>query len=101
MFSLAFSFANFETTKGNTVKANILHCPKKKLLLNFQNLQMKKRGETFFGECKEEIAGLEKPVHPQNATMKIIYMYNITLPFRETKNVFQFLMRCIHNQTRT
>ena len=58
MFLLAFSFAHFETTRGNTVKANIslpsdksyLHCPKK-FLLNFQNSQMKKRGETLFGEC--------------------------------------------------
>ncbi len=44
MFLLTFSFANFETTRERRGKA-------KKLLLNFQNLQVKKRGETFFGEC--------------------------------------------------
>ncbi len=49
MFLLAFSFANFETTRGSRGKANFsfLYCPKK-LLLNFQNSQMKKRGETLF-----------------------------------------------------
>ncbi len=51
MFPLAFSFANFETTRGNTGKANISYTAKKNLLLNFQNSQMKKRGETLFGEC--------------------------------------------------
>ncbi len=49
MFLLAFSFANFETTRGNTGKAN--YTAQKKFLLNFQNSQMKKRGETLFGEC--------------------------------------------------
>ncbi len=56
MFLLAFSFVNFETTRGNTGKANIsflslLTTLPKKLLLNFQHSQMKKRGETLFGEC--------------------------------------------------
>ena len=52
MFLLAFSFVNFETTRGSRGKANIsfLYCPKK-LLPNFQNLQMKKGGETLLGEC--------------------------------------------------
>ncbi len=50
MFLLAFSFANFETTRGNTGKANI-YTAQKRFLLNFQNSQMKKRGETLFGEC--------------------------------------------------
>ncbi len=31
------------------IKVN--YTAKKKLLLNFQNSQMKKRGETLFGEC--------------------------------------------------
>ena len=52
MFLLPFSFANFETTRGNTRKANMIkvyYTVQKKLLLNFQNLQMKKQGETFLG----------------------------------------------------
>ncbi len=53
MFLLAFSFANFKTTRGNTGKANINYTAQKKLLLNFQNSQMKKRGETLFGECTQ------------------------------------------------
>ncbi len=53
MFLLAFSFANFETTRGSRGKVNIKvhYIAQKKLLLNFQNSQMKKRGETLFGEC--------------------------------------------------
>ncbi len=51
MFLLAFSFANFETTRGSRGKANISYTAPKKLLLNFQNSQMEKRGETLFGEC--------------------------------------------------
>ena len=62
MFLLTFSFANFETTRGSRGKANISflynylmikvnYTAQKKLLLNFQNLQMEKRGETLFGEC--------------------------------------------------
>ncbi len=49
MFLLAFFFANVETTTGSRGKANIkvnYTAPKK-----FKNLQMKKQGETFFGEC--------------------------------------------------
>ena len=60
MFLLAFPFANFETTRGNTGKANISflslfnYTAQKKFLLNFQNSQMKKRGETLFGECTSD-----------------------------------------------
>ncbi len=57
MFLLAFSFANFETTRESRGKANVSiikvnYTAQKKLLLNFQNLLMKKRGETLFEECK-------------------------------------------------
>ena len=59
MFLLSFSIANFETTRGNTGKVNMYnylmikvdYTAQKKLLHNYQNLQMKKRGETLFGEC--------------------------------------------------
>ncbi len=60
MFLLAFSFANFETTRGSRRKAYIsflyltikVNYPaQKKLLLKFQNSQMKKRGETLFRDC--------------------------------------------------
>ncbi len=51
MFLLAFSFANFKTTRGCRGKAKVNYTAQKKLLLNFQNSQMKKRGETLFGKC--------------------------------------------------
>ena len=64
MFLLAFSFANFEMTRGSIGKANISfnYTALKKLLLNCQILQMKKRGETFFGECMLQ-KGKGDPVH--------------------------------------
>ena len=55
---LAFSFANFEMTRGSnylglTIKLN--YTGPKKLLLNFLKFKSNKRGVSFLGECKDVI----------------------------------------------
>ncbi len=66
MFLLTFSFANFEMTRGSRGKANVNYlCYKsgsyiawwawwvtaQKCFSSIFNIEMKKRGETLFGEC--------------------------------------------------
>ncbi len=46
MFFHAFSFADFEISRGSTGKT-----AQKRLLPNFLKIKLKKRGETLFREC--------------------------------------------------
>ncbi len=46
------------TEKGNYLMIKINYTAQKKILLNFQNLQMKKRGEPLFGECMYQYLNL-------------------------------------------
>ena len=60
---LAFSFANFETTRGSTGMAHVSflsllsssindYTAPKKLLPNFLKFKLNKQGVSFFGECR-------------------------------------------------
>ncbi len=52
--------------------SHFIYTAQKKLLLTFQNSQMKERGETFFGEC---IWILEHDVHLLHIKQYMIHVY--------------------------